>query len=399
MRREKLTKKFVDDLKPVPGRRVVVFEPTLPGFCVRVLPSGKKNYCLKYQNRFGRQRWLLLGRHGVLTPHQARQHAQQFLARIAKGEDPAEDQKRDRSAPTVKTFSDRFLSDHVDVHNKPATRRHVRSDLKNHILPAFGKRPIESISHSDVSRLHLSLKETPVAANRMLRVLSKMFNQAELWGYRAAHTNPCRGVTKYRERRRERFLSPAELTALGKAISEAEAAKEIEPAAADAIRLIILTGCRPAEVMGLRWSEVHVPKAMLVLSDSKTGAKVVRLGAHARDLLANRPGEGEFVFPSPKKHGAAYRDLKRPWQHVRDKAEIENVQLKDFRHTQASVAGEAGYSLPEIGQLLGHTQPSTTAIYTHWTDDHIGQVAERVQGRIGAALAGNPDARILPLHR
>ncbi|MBW2316580.1 MAG: tyrosine-type recombinase/integrase [Deltaproteobacteria bacterium] len=397
MRREKLTKKFVDDLAAPAGKRIVVFEPALPGFCIRVLPSGKKFYGLKYVNRHGRQRWLSLGMHGVLTPTQARQRAQQLLGKIKAGEDPAEDQQKDRSALTAKTFSDRFLNEHVDVHNKPATRRHVRSDLKNHILPAFGRRPVASITTRDVTKLHLSLQKTPVAANRVVRVLSKMFNHAEIWGLRSSHTNPCRGVTKYREKRRERYLSPTELVALGQAISESVEAKEIDSTAADAIRLIALTGCRPSEITCLRWEEVNLPRALLVLDDSKTGEKLVRLGAHARELLAHRRQKCTYVFPSPKKQNSPYRELKRPWHHVLEKSGVQDLFLKDFRHTQASVAGESGYSLLQIGQLLGHTQPSTTAIYTHWTDDHIGQIAERVQGRIGAALSGSPDATVLPL--
>lgn len=393
----RLTKRFVDGLEPDAKRRLVVFDSTLPGLCVRVFPSGIKSYALKYRNRFGRQRWLTLGRHGIVTLEQARQKAHRHLGQIADGCDPADEKASAMRAMTVKELSDRFLAEHVDVHNKPSTRRHVRGDLKNHILPALGARAAAEITVDDVSKLHLSLRKTPVAANRMVRVLSKMMNQAELWGIRPRHSNPCRGVRMYAQKKRERFLSAEEIKSLGKAIAGCEAKGTIDEVAANAIRLILLTGCRPSEVTHLRWDEVHLVSFQLRLEDSKTGAKVVPLGATACEVLAGMERNGSYVFPSPKKPGEPYKEIRRPWHHVRDSASLEDVQLKDLRHTHASVAAQCGLSLPVIGRLLGHTQVSTTQIYTHWADDVVRQAAERVQGRLAAALSGRPSADVVPL--
>lgn len=394
---QRLTKRLVDALEAVDGKPVVAFDAVLPGFGVRALPSGVKSYFVQYRNRYRRLRWLTIGRHGVLTPSQARQRAQQLLGQVANGQDPAEEKLRTARSPSFRKFSDRFLEEHVDVYNKPSTRRHVRGDLKNHLLPAFGSRAVAEITRDDVARLHLSLRETPVAANRLLRVLSKMMNQAELWGLRPPHSNPCRGIKLYAQRRRERFLSAAEIKALGKAIVACEAKGTADPVAANAIRLILLTGCRPSEITGLRWKEVDIENFMLLLEDSKTGAKVVPLGAPACELLAGLDRDGEYVFPSPKKPGQAYKELRRPWHNVRDKAELPDVQLKDLRHTHASVAAQCGFSLPVIGKLLGHSQVSTTQIYTHWADDVVRHAAERVQGRLAAALSGRPDAEVIPM--
>jgi len=393
----RFTKRFVDGLEPVAGRRIVIFDAALAGFCVRVSPTGMKAYALKYRNRFGRQRWLTIGRHGILTPDQARQQARKHLRQVAEGLDPAQDKADAARAVTIKELSDRFLSDHVEVHNKRSTRRHVLSDLRNHILPAFGNRAVAELSTEEIAALHLSLRKTPVAANRLVRVLSKMMSLAELWGLRPPHSNPCRGIRMYTQRRRERFLSPSEITMLGEAIRSCEGKRLIDPLAANAIRLILLTGCRPSEITNLRWREVHLDQFFLRLEDSKTGAKVVSLGTPACELLASLPRSAERVFPSPRKAGAPYRELRRPWSHVRRRAGLLDIQLKDLRHTHASIAAQCGLSLPVIGKLLGHTQVSTTQIYAHWADDVLRQAAQRVQGQIAAALGGLPDAHLVPI--
>jgi integrase len=393
----RFTKRFIDGLEPVAGRRIVIFDAALPGLSVRVSPTGLKVYALKYRNRFGRQRWLTIGHHGILSPDQARHQARKHLRQIAEGLDPAQDKADAARAVTIKQLSERFLSDHVEVHNKHSTQRHVRGDLRNHILPAFGNRAVAELTTDEIAALHLSLRTTPIAANRLIRVLSKMMSQAELWGLRPPHSNPCRGIRMYAQRKRERFLSATEITRLGEVIRCCEGERLIDPLAAKAIRLILLTGCRPSEITNLRWKEVHLDEFFLRLEDSKTGAKVVSLGNPACELLASLPRFDEYVFPSPRKAGSPYRELRRPWNQVRREAGLFDVQLKDLRHTHASVAAQCGLSLPVIGRLLGHNQVSTTQIYAHWADDVLRQAARRVQGRIAAALSGQPGAEVVPI--
>lgn len=223
----RFTKRFVDGLEPVAGRRIVIFDAALPGLCVRVSPTGLKVYALKYRNRFGRQRWLTIGHHGILSPDQARQQARKHLRQIAEGLDPAQDKADAARAVTIKQLSDRFLSDHVEVHNKHSTRRHVRGDLRNHILPAFGNRAVAELTTDEVASLHLSLRTTPIAANRLIRVLSKMMSQAELWGLRppspthaaAFACTPSGSESASFRRRRSRGLGKRSAAAKGNASS------------------------------------------------------------------------------------------------------------------------------------------------------------------------------------
>lgn len=382
----RLTKRTVDALTARPGEDLVVFDDQLAGFGVRVRPSGIKTYFIQYRNVYGRSRRYRIGRHGVLAPYEARVEAKKLLASVIKGEDPAALRERAHGMPTVSEFAKEYLSKHVDIHNKPSTRRHVRTDLKNHILPALGSKAVAEIAHADIEKLHRRLAKTPNAANRTVRVLSKMMTVAEAWGYRTRGTNPVVGVKKYRENHRERFLSLPEVARLGTAIRDCAARGEISFAAASLLRLLCLTGCRKNEIIGLRWEEVNLEAGFLFLSDSKTGPKAVPLAAPAAGILSTMPKTSSYVFPSPKLPGRPYVEVKRAWSTVVARAALKDLRIHDLRHTHASVGAAAGLSLPAIGKLLGHRQVSTTARYAHLVDDPLREAAERVQDRIASAL-------------
>jgi integrase len=225
-------------------------------------------------------------------------------------------------------------------------------------------------------------------------------------------TNPARGIEKYAEEGRERFLSTDELTRLGDAIREAETAglpyavdgakpkakhapKEenrrtvIGPHAAAAMRLLILTGARLREILHLKWDHVDFERGMLLLPDSKTGKKAIVLNAPALDVLSNLPRVGSYVIAgqaagTDKEQPRA--DLKRPWAAVAKRAGLEGVRIHDLRHTHASVGAGAGLGLPIIGKLLGHSQASTTARYAHLDADPLRRASDRIGSHIAAAM-------------
>jgi integrase len=207
------------------------------------------------------------------------------VAAVRNGEDPAAERDARRSAITVRELADRFDKEHIAVRIKASTAKEYRRNLERFILPALGRRSVTEISRADVAKFHHDLRHIPYQANRCLEIVSKMFSLAEMWGLRPDGTNPRKHIGKYKEEKRERFLSPAELRCIGEALREMESEGVELPSAILAVRLLIFTGCRLNEIMTLKWEYVDLIDRTLRLPDSKTGAKVVHVGQPAIEQL------------------------------------------------------------------------------------------------------------------
>lgn len=393
--RVRLTKREVDRIT-AKRHETFVWDAEVPGLGLRVRTNGRKLFVYQYFAR-GRTRRMTLGEVGKLTAEGARDRARALRQRVKDGGDPAADRDQARRAETVAQFCDRFLKQHVEAKNKPATERAYRSLIDGVIRPELGTRKLTDVTRADVQRLHHKLKDTPYAANRRLAVLSKMMNLAERWGVRSDNTNPCRHVERFREMRRQRFLSAAELAELGKVLAAVEREGVEWHSVVPAIRLLIFTGARVSEILTLKWEWVDLERGCLNLPDSKTGAKVIHLNAPALKVLTD-------IKPDPKDpdnphvirgrlKGSCLVNLKDPWGRIRKRAKIPDVRVHDLRHSFAAVAAGAGSSLPIIGALLGHTQPQTTARYAHLADDPVKAVNEAVGARIAAAMAPKREGR------
>lgn len=313
----KLTKRVVEGLE-LRSNNYIVFDAELPGFGIRVMPSGKRFFLVQYR-KHGRTRRVMLGQFGPLTAEIARRQGQLLLARArSSGPDPATERDLLRQSITVSILGARFLKEHVAVRCKPTTEREYRRSVELFINPFFGKQRVRTVTAAEVSELHGSLSHIPYQANRTLGVLSKMMKLAETWGLRDRHSNPCEEIERYPERKRERFLSLKEIGALGAALSEAEATGAESIHAVAAFRLLLLTGCRLSEIQSLRWEHVFLEQAELRLPDSKTGAKTVHLGSAAIQVLQLVPRieENPYVIAGAKS-GAHLTDLQRPWRRIR----------------------------------------------------------------------------------
>lgn len=380
----KLTKSRIDAVVPQP-KRFVVWDSAIPGFGLSVHPKGLKTFVLKYRTVDGTQRKPTIGTYGAITLEQARDIANDILAKVRAGEDPSRARKEARLAPTVADLVDRYWNEHALIYKKPSSIKADRVNIDKHVLPAFGTRKVASITFDDVSRLHKSMFETPGAANRTVALLSKMFNLAEKWQIRPPYSNPCRHVTKYKERRIHRDLNELELARLAKVLLESEPYES--PHAIAAIRLLLFSGMRVGEVLSLRWAEVDLDRGALFLKDSKTGAKTVHLNSAARELLSSRERVlgNEYVFPG-KLPGKPIMDLNKPWRRIRRRAALPELRLHDLRHNFASAAAASGLSLTVIGKLLGHRSPLTTSRYADLADDPTRAASEMVGRRIAEAM-------------
>ena len=384
-RRAELTisKRTVDGLS-VEAKDAVFWDRELPGFGVRVYPSGRKIYVVQSRGPGGSKR-TTLGRHGELTVEQARKQAVAVIDRIKRGENPVA--APPEPAFTVADLAQRYLETHVAVNCNAHTAGIYRGSLDNHILPALGAMPITLVGPPEAAALHYGLRDTPRAANRALMVLSKMFSLAEAWGLALVGSNPCRFVSKYREGKRERFLTEEEYRRVGRELCVLEAGGERSARAAVALRLLMLTGCRLMEVLTLRWDDVDWRAGELRLRDAKTGARMVPLTPTAAAVLedvARVPGN-PWVFPGGKPDGHLVH-LRPSWHRVRERAGLEDVRIHDLRHSFASRALALGESLTMIGRLLGHTDVGSTARYAHLVRDTEKMSAAKVGGSIEADI-------------
>jgi integrase len=404
----KITKRSVDGLVA----NAVIWDDELPGFGARRQRGEAKYYFLKY--RVGaRQRWVTIGRHGApWTPEAARKEALRLLGEIARGNDPAAARAADRKAATIAELCDLYLAEGVAT-KKPSTVRNDRSRIERHVKPLLGHRKIRDVTRADVERFQRDVATGRTATDRKtgyrgrsivtggtgaarlsMILLSAISLFAVRRGLRAE--NPCVGVRRYMPGKSERFLSAAEQMRLGEALAAAERAGA-NPNAMAVIRMLALTGARAGEILSLSWPEVDFEHACLRLADSKTGAKVIPLGAAAMQVIASqeRRAGADCVFPGA--HGGPLGSIGKVWRQVRAAAGLADVRLHDLRHSFASNIVNAGGSLPMIGALLGHRSTQTTARYAHLADDPLRAIANRAAGSIAAALAGGSGGEVVAL--
>jgi integrase len=362
---------------------------SVPGFGVRVTAAGHRAFILNYRTRTTkRERRITIGSPPAWTLAAARESAAEHRRRIDGGDDPLAELAAGRAAPTVADLAERFMADELPK-RRESTRVDYSAIIRSYIFPALGRLKTAEVRHADIEKLHRKIAETaPYRANRTVAILSRMFNLAIKWQMRT--DNPAKGIERRPEEKRERYLSPAEIVRLAEALAARPGAS------ANAVRLLLLTGARRNEILSAEWSQFDLQSGIWVKPAAATKqAKLHRvpLSAPALQLLIEmrgKAGPSPFLFPSTD--GKPQAGLKRFWRTICRDAQLDGVRTHDLRHTFASVLASSGLSLPIIGQLLGHSQPGTTARYAHLLDDPLRAATERA----GAIITGATPA-VLPM--
>jgi integrase len=220
-----------------------------------------------------------------------------------------------------------------------------------------------------------------------------MCSLAETWGLRPPGTNPVRGIARYRERQLERYLSPEELARLGAVLQHAAAQRTEHPSVLACVWLLLYTGARLGEVLGLQWSMLDWQAGVARLPDSKTGAKTLYLPPPALALLQAlpRPEGVPWRLPS-RRHGQPLSNPHKPWYRLTAQAGLPGVRLHDLRHTWVSLGLRTGVGLDLLGKAVGHQHVATTQRYAHLAEDPLWQVAAQVGIAVQTALTGGPVA-------
>jgi integrase len=375
-------------------------DPKATGFGVRSYSGGGRSFFVDYRLN-GRQRRYTIGPFPRWSAEAAREQAKKLRKEIDRGVDPAGDKRERRMAPTVQDLIDRYIEDHLPKKAVAGPRLRDENKMLAEIGAKLGRHTkVADIHGGDIADMHRRITESgrPVRANRILAVASKMFSLAlvpkagETLPWRnAALGNPCKGVQKNHEEAKERFFSQAELTAISDALAR------YRGGAADCVRLIMLTGCRPIEAMKATWEEFDKEPGYWIKPTAHTKQRKVHklpLSPAAIELVdrLRKRRRGKWVFPGDVP-GAHLTVLSRVWEFVRKETGLKDARIYDLRHSYASVGAGGGLSLLVIGKLLGHTQPRTTTRYAHLSDDPLKEAANK----IGNAIAGKDSADIVTL--
>jgi integrase len=380
--RQKLTKTVVDNalIQPID---YVIWDAELPGFGIRIKPTGIKSFVLQYRNRkTGASRRKTIGRYGpLLSLHRAKEAARVVLADALKGNDPVAENRAAREAASVSELASAYLEQHAIPKKRPKSVVDDRSMINSIITPRFGTAKVQELSRREIQALHTEMADRHYQANRVLALLSKMFSLAAQWGWCA--DNPVKGIERYREDRRDRWLSDAELARLLMVLAQHQNQR-----AANAVRFQLLTGARIGEVRKARWSDIDFERGVWTKPSHHTKQKKTEylpLSSAALDLLTGMRTRAQtdavYLFPGDA-NGMPLQNIKRFWRKVTEAADLRDYRLHDNRHTHASHLVSNGLSLEIVGKLLGHTNPLTTKRYAHLADSPLRAATEQFGSKL-----------------
>lgn len=389
MATKRLLERTVTAARPT-DKETYIWDADLPGFGLKVLPSGRKVFVVQYRpgGRGTPTRRVTVGVYGTITLTQARKKAGELLAEVELGGDPAGAKSRHRREATVAALCDRYLKEHVKAHNKASTAGEVERIVETRIKPHLGRLKVSDLTRARVKEWHQGMSKTPYEGNRALAYLSKLMSLAvREWEIRS--DNPCQGVKRFPERKRERFFSDDELKQIGEALAQVEAASSELPGCVATIRLLALTGMRLGEVLGLRWSNVDEAAGTVRLPDAKAGARTVPLAAPALAVLRSLGrGKGCVVTGLDPAEPLPRWMVEKAWQRIRARASIPDGRLHDFRHTAGTFAAQAGMNAFLVRDFLGHRTLAMTGRYVERHADTVKGAAKIVSERVAAAMAG-----------
>ncbi|HBR2750782.1 site-specific integrase [Klebsiella pneumoniae] len=384
MAKIKLTKSAVDAAQPQ-AQPVELRDTLVPGFLCKITPAGRKVFMLQYRTNAGERRKPALGQYGELTVEQARSLAQEWLAQVRRGGDPAADKAEARKAPTVKELCVRFMEDYSKQRNKPSTQKGYQSVIDRNIIPMIGRLKVQDVKRPDIAGMMKKMAHKPADANRTFGVMRRMFNLAEVWGYRSDGTNPCRHVPMYPNGKATHLISDEDMGRIFRQLERLEAEGLENYVIPLAIRLQFEFAGRRSEIVGLQWDWVDLENRRVVWPDSKTGGMSKPLSEEAHRLLSAAPRqEGcPHVLPSPNHPGQHLTtgEYYNGWSRTLKAAGATHVGTHGIHHRSATDIANSGIPVKVGMALTAHKTVAMFMRYVHTEDDPVRQAAELVANR------------------
>lgn len=373
----RLTETRVKALRP--GNNVIcVWDSSVPGFHVRVYPSGAKSFAVRFQRPDSSKINVTIGSTEVFSVEAARESARKLRELHDDGKDARAHVREQRGAKDITALTKLWNEDYR-AKLKPSSRQSYDSIIRCILLPAIGTRLVKDLDYTTVKELHRKVSKTqPIGANRMVAVLSRLMNIAEMEGWRPRGNNPCFHFPKSKETACSRILTAAELGRMEASLSALESDGRLDQIAADLFRFLALSGLRTGEAANLQWKDLNLDKNTMTIEDHKTskskGPKVLPLNPPLREILNRRSGLklGRLVFPGLSAD-SRIQGLHKMWSRVlaRKGCILDGVTPHDLRRTFMTTCTELGYP-PAIGDtLLGHSLGKITDIYTRLSVDGI----------------------------
>ncbi|MBD9431121.1 integrase arm-type DNA-binding domain-containing protein [Achromobacter sp. ACM03] len=391
MAKIKLTKSAVDAAQ-AQAQAVELRDTLVPGFLCKVTPAGRKVFMLQYRTNAGERRKPALGQYGELTVEQARSLAQEWLAQVRRGGDPAADKAAARKAPTVSELCKKFMEDYSKLRNKPSTQRGYLGNINRNIIPMLGRIKVQDVKRADIAAMMKKMAYKPAEANRTFGVMHKMFNMAEVWGYRPDGTNPCRHVPMYPNGKSTHLISDEDMGKLFRHLATIEAEGLENYVIPLAIRLQFEFAARRSEIITLQWDWVDLENRRVVWPDSKTGGMSKPMSEEAYRLLSTPPRrEGcPYVLPSPMHEGQHLTEGEYygGWCRALKAAGAVHVGTHGIRHRSATDIANSGIPIKVGMALTAHKTVAMFMRYVHTEDDPVRQAAEVVALRRKSVVQG-----------
>jgi integrase len=421
---EKITKRIVDAAIPNRKNYYILWDSSLAGFGLQVLPSGTKSYVYQYRNHENRTKRITIGKHGKLTADQARKKAKKFENNVIDGLDPVELKQARKNALTVGGLFDSYLESAKFAEKAETTRKVDAGRIERHLKPLLGKKIADKLTTDEIRKVSADIETGktaktvktgprglarvtggPGAARMCIRLLKSAYS----WAYEnhLVKANTPSTIKVGKDGRRDLTLTDSEYKTLFETIEDLENNFQIRKPVADAIRLIALTGARRGEIAGLKWKYVDLKKGFveIPIGEHKTGKKtgetrIIGLPTVAQEIIVGQASGSPEDYVFPPLNGGGPINLGKPWRLIRKEAGLHpEIGLHGLRHSLATQMAISGSQAAHIMAVMGHKDLSTSQRYIHIAQDIRPDLAEKAAVGISSALTGIDSGDVLSIKK